>query len=494
MDAQERGTAWLEARGLDPELAAKMGFKVVNHRDLGIAMAIPFMRGDKVVTTQYRALDKKEFRLASGSNVELWNVDALYDRTLDEHPLVIAEGAHGDGLALMQCGFQRIVAIPGWSDKNYEPDNYEPFKRHEEAIKRAKTVIVAQHADETGATMLRAISNFFIDSDVRFVTWPNGEKDANDTLLHCGYDAVVAAINGAKAVDPPGGVITGFSDLPPQPPRKVWGIDWPELDNMIAYRSREISLMTGTPGSGKTTMAIWLAHQLVRVNGLRVGLCLLETEAEEVLQHLLRLHGHYDDIFDADKKPSIMAKLDRHYRVVHRVEAPGIDHGISWLKGVVHKLAARDNCNLIIIDPWNEIEHFLEKGETMSNYVNVALAEIRRWAAKYDCHIQMLVHPKKLTHSGPPTGYDIADAAGFYNKPGMGYSVHQSENDEYGEHVIFTNWKVRNRQTTGCRPGFKRLHFDEMTMAYKIANKSVVKQVQDGKPIDGGKACTAGSN
>jgi twinkle protein len=490
ISATERGTEWLMARGLDPELAVKMGFEVVNHRDLGIALKIPFMRDGKVVTTQYRALDKKEFRLAFGSKVELWNADALYDESLDTHPLVIAEGAHGDGLALMQCGFQRVVAIAGWSDKNFEPDNYEPFKRHEAAIKRAQVIVVAQHADETGATMLRAISNFFIDSDVRFVTWPKGSKDANDTLLLNGAEAVVAAINGARPVDPPGGMITGFTDLPPQAPRKIWRIDWPELDSFIAYRSREISLLTGTPSAGKTTWATWVAHHLVRVNDIRVGLCLFETEPDEVKNHLLRLHGHYDDLFDADKYPGIMAKLDRHYRIVQRVDEEGQDHGMKWLKGVVHKLAARDGCNLIIIDPWNEIEHFLEHGESMSNYVNIALAEIRRWAAKYDVHIEIIAHPKKLNHDGPPTGYDIADAAGFANKPGMGWSVHIADDDDYGEHVILTCWKVRNRQATGCRPGKKRLWFDEIAMTYKIATKRVVAKLTG----NGGEKCTAESN
>jgi twinkle protein len=423
------------------------------------------------VTTQYRRLDTKEFRLAKGSSIELWNVDSIYDDTLDAHPLVFAEGAHGDGLALMQCGFQRVVAIPGWSDKNFEPDNYEPFKRNEEAIKRARVIIVAQHADDAGAAMMRGIANFFNENDVRYVTWPKGCKDANDTLLQHGPEAVVLAVNGAKQVDPPGGMITGFTDLPPRAPRKIWRMDWPELDNFIAYRSREISLLTGTPSSGKTTWATWVAHQLVRVNNIRVGLCLFETEPAEVKNHLLRLHGHYDDLYDRDKYDGIMAKLDRHYRIVHRVDEAGQDHGMKWLKGMIHKLAARDGCNLIIIDPWNEIEHYLEKGESMANYVNVALSEMRRWAERYDIHIEIIAHPKKMLSDAPPTGYDIADAAGFANKPGMGWSVHLADDDDYGEHVVLTNWKVRNRQETGCKPGKKHLWFNETTMAYSVATK-----------------------
>jgi twinkle protein len=218
--AKEQGNAWLEARGLDIELAAKMGWEAGIGKDGNVWMKIPFVRDGKVATMQYRRLDAKEFRFAKGSEVELWNVDCLKDETLAKHPLIMAEGAC-DGFALLQCGFQRTVAVPGWSDKNFEPDKYDPFKRNEEKIKNSGTIIVAQHADNAGAAMLRGTANFFSDNDVRYVTWPKGCKDANDTLLLHGAEAVVIAIHGARPLDPPGGLITGFSDLPPRPERKL---------------------------------------------------------------------------------------------------------------------------------------------------------------------------------------------------------------------------------------------------------------------------------
>ena len=162
---------WLESRNLDIELAAKMGWVQIRHDDLGPSVKIPYVRDGKTVTVQYRALEKKAFRFATGSAIELWNVDCLKDLSLDSNPLVIAEGAC-DGLALMQCGFPRVVAVPGWSDKNFDPANYEPFTRNEAAIKHAGKIIVAQHTDNAGASMLRAIANFFDECEVRYVSWP----------------------------------------------------------------------------------------------------------------------------------------------------------------------------------------------------------------------------------------------------------------------------------------------------------------------------------
>jgi twinkle protein len=472
--AREQGAAWLEARGLDPELADKMGWEASFRKDGTVWLKIPYIRDGQPVTTQYRRLDAKEFRFVSGSEVELWNVDALKDASLANQPLILAEGAC-DGLALLQCGFARTVAVPGWSDKNLEPDRYEPFKRNEQAIRQARTVIVAQHADNAGSAMLRAVANFFDECDVRYVAWPKDCNDANDTLLLYGQEVVVQAVNGARQVDPPGGMITGFTDLPPRPERKIWRLDWPELDKFMAFRSREISLLTGTPGAGKSTFVTWAAHHLVRANDLRVGLCLFETDPVEVRNHLLRLHGCYGEFGEEGKRVEVLQALDRNYRVVHRVDEGEETHGMAWLKRMVHALAARDGCNLIVVDPWNELEHLPEPGESMTNYINFALMRMRQWADKYDVHICIVAHPKKMEPGRRPIGYDVADSAAFVNKPGMGWTIHLEDDEEHGEHVSLTCWKVRSRQETGCRPGRALLSFDEHSMTYRPIRRRVMQ-------------------
>ena len=231
---------WLEGRGLDSELADKMGWVSYHHPQQGDWVAIPFTWAGELITTQYRSLTEKKFRFKTGASVELWNADALTDTSLDSQPLVIAEGAC-DGLACVQVGHLRTVAVPGWSDKNYDPANYEPFKKHEADIKRATRIVVTQHDDDAGAAMLKAIANFFDESDVAFVKWPKGCKDATDVLKAHGVQALRDCIKQAKSIDPPGGIISGFTDAPPIPARKVWKLDWPEFDRMLAWRTREVS-------------------------------------------------------------------------------------------------------------------------------------------------------------------------------------------------------------------------------------------------------------
>ena len=109
----------------------------------------------------------------------------------------------------------------------------------------------------------------------------------------------------------------------------------------------------------------------------------------------------------------------------------------------------------------------LEPGESMANYANFALMRMRQWADRYDIHICLVAHPKKMEPGRKPLGYDIADAAAFANKLGMGWTVHMEKNDQHGEHMSLTTWKVRSRQETGCRPGMLRMSFDESAMTYR---------------------------
>jgi len=481
---QMKAHAWLEARGLDPELAARMGWAGSKARDGSVWIEIPFIRNGATTTTQYRRLDEKAFRFEKDSEASLWNADCLEDETLSGQPLVIAEGAL-DGLALIQSGFPRTIAVPGWSDRNFAPDRYRPFLDNEEAIKRAGTIVVAQHDDDAGAAMLRGVANFFDECDVRYVAWPGGANDANDALLAGGAGAVANAIRGARPLDPPGGLITGFTDLPPRPRRKIWRIGDASLDRLMAFRSREVSLLTGTPSAGKTTFITFAAHRLVQAHGIRIGLGLFETDPTEVERHLLLLSGVGPRASEAARRDALAA-LDRHYRLFHRIDEGEEMHGMAWLKRMIYKLAARDGCNLIVVDPWNEIEHQLEPGETMATYANFALMRLRQWADRYDIHIVLLAHPKKMEPGRKPLGYDVADAAAFANKPGMGWTVHLEDDEAHGAHVSLTCWKVRNRYETGCRPGLIRLAFDERAMTYRPLAGRASRGGGEGVPSSAG--------
>ena len=150
---------------------------------------------------------------------------------------------------------------------------------------------------------------------------------------------------------------------------------------------------------------------------------------------------------------------------------------LGWLQDVVYTLAMRDSCKLVIIDPWNELEHLPEKGESLTNYINFALKSIRQWAAALNVHIALVTHPKKInSDSGTPrapTGYDCADSASFYNKPALGCTVHQARDDDGAAYVQLITWKVRETLLYGFHKGGTRLSFDPDRQSYLPYRKQI---------------------
>jgi len=460
----QEGNDWIEARGIDSELAATFGIVGMQGRSGKVGVVLPYRKAGEVLGRKYRLLEgDQRFTADKGWTRDLWNADSLYDTTLTDCPVVITEGEF-DALACIQAGSVRSVSIPdGWTE-GLETVNggakMEPLIRNETALRNSPHVVIAADNDPVGHSFLKAVSNLLDGHDVRWAKWPDGCKDANDVLREHGEGALAKCIQEAKPVNPPGSIITGVSDLPPRPRRTILKTDVNAINRIAAFEVGALSVLTGTPGTGKSTFATWLAHRLVKANDIRCGLLMMESHPERVRRQLASLECGSAFPKDID---FLHEKLDRNWRIVQLDETFEDAFELGWLRTVIHTLAVRDQCKLIVIDPWNEIEHFPAQGESLTNYINAALTMIRKWAAKFDCHIMLVAHPKKMQDDKPPLGYDIADSAAFANKPALGLTVHRT--DAEGFKAI--SWKVRDAEAYDCQRGSVRLEFDSGKLCYR---------------------------
>jgi twinkle protein len=339
-------------------------------------------------------------------------------------------------------------------------------------LRKSPYFIVAGDSDSAGQGLSKTVSNILIGHEVRNATWPKGCKDANDVLLKYGEGEVSRCLTEAKAIDPVGGYITGISDLPPLPDRRVLRVGIQPYDSVLAFEVGAMSVGTGTPGAGKSTFTTFAAYHTAISENVMVGFLAFETHPFQIRDQLSRLKAEQPwDKLSEHQKAETALFLDRHFRIVHRTydDNPS-GHNLGWLREMIYTLAVRDNCKLIIVDPWNELEHMPQPGESLTSYINFALQQIRTWAEQFDTHICVVAHPRKMMTDGKPrspAGYDIADSAAFANKPALGFSVHQEEDDGGEEFVRITTWKVRNNQLYGFGKGSTRLTFLPEIMAYQ---------------------------
>jgi twinkle protein len=468
---------WLEqVRGLDPDMCERRGVRPGQHKDLGPGVVFPYIRGGSLIAEKFRPIGEKTFRwLPVKAPHGMFNHDCLIDQTLDEQPIVITEGEI-DALSVMQAGFQRVISVPdGWSETADLSDGakMKPLIEVEHYLTKSPCVIIAADADAVGASFTRAIASLIEPHPVRLATWPDGCKDANDVLRKHDIGELVRCLNAARLVDPPGGAITGLSDLPALREGRLLRLGFDPFDQALAFEEGALSVATGYPGFGKSTFVRWCAHHLVEHEHVRIGAVELENTVHQIRDHLSRLNsGRPWNALDAAEQRALEVKLDASWRLAHKAPTGDFVENMDWIQKRIHTLAVRDRCKFIYLDPWNEIEHVLVPGETMTNYINWALKSIRGWAERYDTHVCVVAHPRKPhgDSASAPDGYDVADSSAFANKPSLGFTVHQIGGDD--PHVQISVWKVRDVQFYGF--GRKKLNvdFDVNTMVYRQRARS----------------------
>ena len=266
----------------------------------------------------------------------------------------------------------------------------------------------------------------------------------------------------------PGGYVCRLSEVPADQEREIYKLGYDVMDTAIAFRTRAISVLTGVPGTGKTTFSLWLGHHLVRQNKIKVGFASFETTPQEIGVKLRQLSSSKSD-------SEFAAFSDEMFRFVVRTESDTVEHDLTWF-GAMLAYMAEAGCKVVFMDPWNELEHVPEGRETMTQYVNHALTKLRQWAEDLGIHICLIAHPKKMERRANgditvPTGYDVAESAAFFNKPDMGLTVHIAHDDTNGDHVRLKTWKVRDKEGTGTRNGEVRLRFDPESYLYQPINR-----------------------
>ena len=475
---------WIEnVRGLDPENLTRLGVKCGPWRGHNGAesVAIPYVQNGKQIGYKVRIAKSRCDLIAEGINdpfkwttldgkATLWNVDILDDETLRECPVIVTEGEI-DALTVIECGHPRTVSIPhgAQSGSRYVLD-------HAARLKRSPCVIIAGDSDKDGEGFIRKAAAAMDGHPVRYCVWPKGCKDANETLVKHGAKAVTEAIGSARLMcpDPDGGMVTGFSDAPPPPSGEIYRTGDSTADLAVCFHSGFPTVITGTPGSGKSTFLTWALWHAGRQHKARNAVCLMETPTPILREHLCRMEtGRGWADLDAPGRDRLMEKLDAGWRLMHRKDEDDVAASLWWIKEMMRVCAVRDGCRIVTFDPWNELDHKIPKNQQVTDYVNDALAQMRQWAERFDVALCIVAHPTKMQREAggkvyAPTGYDISGSSAWFNKAAVGVTVHRVEEDDGSETTQIINWKSKFQQLYGIRSNTKvRMEFDESMMVYR---------------------------
>ena len=145
-----------------------------------------------------------------------------------------------------------------------------------------------------------------------------------------------------------------------------------------------------------------------------------------------------------DEIQSVSDLIDDNFRFY---ASPDVTFDVPNILELTRDTIAADGLDGLIIDPWNEIDHSRPSNLTETEYISQSLTELRRFCRYNDIHIWIVVHPAKperMNRGAPPTLYDCAGSAHWYNKTDNGITVFKP-NVADGNEVEIHITKVRFR-------------------------------------------------
>lgn len=258
---------------------------------------------------------------------------------------------------------------------------------------------------------------------------------------------------------------------------------WRSVDRHYTVAPGQLTIITGWPGSGKSEWLDALALNLA-MSGWRFNVFSPENQPVEI--HIVKylekyLHKPFgaglttrmtkDEAIEAATEISewfsflgptySTERLSFDLPEVLKASESDFRERLVWSNPEVPKG--------VIIDPWNELEHFRPRDVSETEYIGATLQTLRAWGRKNGVHVFLVAHPQKLRREEDgklpvPRPDTISGSQNWWNKGDALITVWrelgENRTDETDVHV----WKVRFKHIGVA--GKVTLRYDRVTGVY----------------------------
>lgn len=246
------------------------------------------------------------------------------------------------------------------------------------------------------------------------------------------YDAatVTRVLDSAKPYPVKG--LYRLSDFPEPPEYAPIKTGISELDDHYSIVPGTLSVWTGYAGQGKTSLMMAVIANVIKC-GHHVCMASFETAVKPILVRKMRaaLLGTAEFACEYDRWADGLLE-QRLTIIAQTVDNEDMEMDLDALLELAKLTVRRDGTRVLVIDPWNEIEHKRRRDESETDYIGRAIRSLKSFARINDCAVIVVAHPakpdmtKKLT---PPGLYQISGSANWANKADYGITVHTSNPD-----------------------------------------------------------------
>lgn len=469
----EKAVRWFEGRGISQGTLVKM--KVYSDTEFmpqvnGNASVIcfPFWLDERLVNVKYRD-GSKNFKLVKDAELIFYNINALKD----SKSIVITEGEI-DCLSYIESGIQNCISVPNGAGGR----NMEYIDNHIELFDGIEKIYIATDNDIKGIELREELIHRFGCERCLVVNFKDC-KDANEYLIKYGGVMLTQTIKDAIEI-PVSGIVNLSSmydeiySMFNEGLKKGKLIGFLTIDSVVSWELGRMAVVTGIPGHGKSEFVDWICAKLNVLHGWKVGFFSPENYPVKY---------HYSKIFSkitgkefkvgkvsSDEYELTFNYIEKNFFFIFPEDDMSFENIIIKAKFLVKKHGIR----ILVIDPYNKIEHLREKGESETEYISRFLDKITVFARQNNVLVFLVAHPRKMDKNkdtgfyNKPNLYDINGSANFYNKCDYGVSVYRT----YADNLVTVDFiKVKFRHLGDG--GMVELHYNYNNGRYERPDSTI---------------------
>jgi len=404
------GSVWIRSKGRDEHC---VGFRYI-HKDGSTAI-------------KWRDTDKNFTQ--TGAAKEMWGIEKF-----DGGDLVICEGEI-DALSYREAGVYAVSVpsgAPSAPSSGISSRKYDYLLSSRDKIASADRVVIACDGDGPSVILAEEIVRRVGRGKCWVVNYEDGCKDANDVLVTLGKEALLNTL--VRATPWP---VTGIRDAKEFRETAISlyedGMDRgismgiPALDKVYRVNPQTLTILTGIPGSGKSSFLTWMSVNLASRTGWGSVVMSAETPTEV---HVLQMASVYlGKPFQGDYKMS-KTELEIALDWVQN-NFTFLDTSDTSIDSVLDRAAVsimRTGARIVQIDPYNFLTTSSTDGIDSVMQINKLLVGLKKFAEDHDCAVILCAHPTKMYRSPDgsvpsPSGYDVAGSSAFFNIADAGLTV-----------------------------------------------------------------------
>lgn len=437
-ELSDRLVSWFESRGIGQftlkQMKVSEGLEYMPQVQKEVnTVQFNYFRNGELINVKYRDA-QKNFKLVSGAELVMYNIDAIKN----DFECIICEGEI-DALSFYECGFHNVVSVPnGASTGN---NNFAYIDNCIDYLDNKETIYIATDSDIAGVNLRNELIRRLGIERCKIVEIcglkcekEKGKeekecKDANEVLISHGKQAVIDLIKNAKelkvdgiftADDVFGQMLHSFRH------GKAKGTTTyiESLNTHWTWRTGEVNIWTGYNNEGKSNFLTQLAILKAINEDWKFAVFCPENYP---------ISDYYDDLIhcyvgkSCDKSfYNCMGEfeyvkaaefINDHFFVID----PENDYTIDTVIEKAKYLVKRKGIKSFIIDPYNQIEHQMEKGQREDLYISKFMSRLKRESIKMDISIHLVAHQLTPNFAGKddypqPDSYKIKGGGTFSDK------------------------------------------------------------------------------